>query len=524
MANLLVRFALLLVFVCAGTISLAQDAQPLRWGGDAEGGAPYLLPNPKKPREIIGFEVDLMNAIGRQLNRKSVFVQNQWDGLIPGLQRGNYDLAVNGIEITEDRKEQVNFSIPYYTCGEILSVRVTENSIDSLADLKGKVVGTLKASLAERILQQANLEQGLRMEVRSYENQNNAYDDLAIGRLDAVLMDWPIAIYYSKPNPKLKFAGPSIGRMEYGIAVRKEDAELLRQVNDALLALTKSGELRRIYEKWEIWNDETDQLFAKLTAAPQGQVYEEFTQNITKQLTWRERLKRYASYLSPLLLVGAPMTLLISVLSMAVAIAFGLMVALIYLYAPQPASWLARAYVELFRGTPLLIQLYLIFYGLPNIGIKLSPLVAAVVGLGLNYAAYEAENYRAGIQAIPRGQMEAALSLGMTRTQSLRHVIVPQAMRLVIPPVTNDFIALFKDSSIVSVITMVELTKVYGQLASTYYDYIGAGLLTAAIYFLMGLPFVRLARWAEARLATDKRVPVTAKRRWFGVGAKPVEG
>jgi polar amino acid transport system substrate-binding protein len=119
--------------------------------------------------------------------------------------------------------------------------------------------------------------------------------------------------------------------------------------------------------------------------------------------------------------------------------------------------------------------------------------------------------------------MEAALSLGMTRAQSLRYVIVPQAMRLVIPPVTNDFIALFKDSSIVSVITMVELTKVYGQLASTYYDYIGVGILTAAIYFLMGLPFVRLARWAEARMATDKRVVVTAKRRWFGVGGRPVE-
>jgi polar amino acid transport system substrate-binding protein len=512
---------LILVWLC---LSLSIKAQDLRWGGDAEGGAPYLLPNPKNPREIIGFEIDLMNAIGRQLNRRSVFVQNQWDGLIPGLQRGNYDLAVNGIEITEDRKQQVNFSIPYYACGEQLSVRAGENSINSLDDLKGKVVGTLKASLAQRILERANLEPGSRIEIRSYENQNNAYDDLALGRLDAVLMDWPIAVYYSQPNPKLKFTGPSIERMEYGIAVRKEDAELLRQVNEALLALIKSGELQRIYGKWEIGNDETNRLFAKLTATPQGQVYEEFTQNITKQLTWRERLNRYASYLPVLLLVGAPMTLLISVLGMAVAVAVGLMIALIYLYAPQPLSWLARAYVELFRGTPLLIQLYLIFYGLPNVGIKLSPLVAAVVGLGMNYAAYEAENYRAGIQAIPRGQMEAALSLGMTRAQSLRHVIVPQALRLVIPPVTNDFIALFKDSSIVSVITMVELTKVYGQLASTYYDYIGVGILTAAIYFLMGLPFVRLARWAERRLATDKRVAVTAKRRWLGIGAKPAAG
>ncbi|HEU0185201.1 MAG TPA: ABC transporter substrate-binding protein/permease [Blastocatellia bacterium] len=524
--GLLRRSLLFIILLCSALPAVAQSGdQQLRWGGDAEGGAPYLLPNPKNPREIIGFEVDLMDAVGKRLNRKSVFVQNQWDGLIPGLQRGNYDLAVNGIEITDDRRQQVNFSIPYYACGEQLSVRAGDNSINSLADLKGKVVGTLKASLAQRILERANLEQGGRIQIRSYENQNNAYDDLALGRLQAVLMDWPIAVYYSKPNPKMKFVAGSIERMEYGIAARKEDAELLKQVNDALLALIKSGELRRIYEKWGIWNGETDQLFARISSASQpGQVYEEFTQNITKKLTWRERLERYKSYLPPLLLVGAPMTLLISVLGMAVAIVIGLAVALIYLYAPRPASWLARSYVELFRGTPLLIQLYLIFYGLPNVGLRLSPLLAAVVGLGLNYGAYEAENYRAGIEAIPRGQMEAALSLGMTRAQSLRHVIVPQAMRLVIPPVTNDFIALFKDSSIVSVITMVELTKVYGQLASTYYDYIGAGILTAAIYFLMGLPFVRLARWVEKRLATDKRVVVSAKRRWFGVGAKPVEG
>lgn len=504
-------------------ICFSAQAQDLRWGGDAEGGAPYLLPDPKNPRRIIGFEIDLMDALGKQLKRKSVFVQNQWDGLVPGLQRGNYDLAVNGIEITDDRKQQINFSIPYYTCGEQLSVRAEENSIQSLADLKGKVVGTLKFSLAQRILEQTQRDLGGALDIRTYENQTNAYADLANRRLQAVLMDWPIAVYYSKPNPKLKYAGPIIGQMFYGIGVRKDDEALLRQVNDALLTLIKSGELRRIYEKWDIWNDETDKLFAKLTAPEQkGEALSEFTQIVTQKLTWRERLKRWLSYLPPLLLQGAPMTLAISVLGMALAIGLGLMLALVNLYAPQPFAWLARAYVELFRGTPLLIQLYLIFYGLPNIGIRLSPLVAAVVGLGLNYAAYEAENYRAGIQAIPRGQMEAALSLGMTRSQSLRYIIVPQAMRLVIPPVTNDFIALFKDSSIVSVITMVELTKVYGQLAATYYDYIGAGILTAAIYFLMGLPFVRLARWAENRLATDKRVVVVARKRWFGVGAKPV--
>ena len=230
---------------------------------------------------------------------------------------------------------------------------------------------------------------------------------------------------------------------------------------------------------------------------------------------------QYAGYLPLLLGRGATMTLVISITGMALAVSLGLMLALAYLYGPRPVAWGSRAYIEVVRGTPLLIQLYLIFYGLPNIGIRLSPFLAAVVGLGLNYAAYEAENYRAGIQSIPRAQTEAALSLGMTQGQALRYVIVPQAMRLVIPPVTNDFIALFKDSSIVSVITMVELTKVYGQLASTYYDYIGIGLLTAAIYFVLGLPFVRLARWAEAKMAVDKRVAVPARRRWFSIGSKP---
>jgi polar amino acid transport system substrate-binding protein len=166
---------------------------------------------------------------------------------------------------------------------------------------------------------------------------------------------------------------------------------------------------------------------------------------------------------------------------------------------------LAVAYIEIIRGTPLLIQLYFIFYALPSIGIKLSPFFAAILALGLNYAAYEAENYRAGLFSVPRGQMEAAISLGMSRMQALRHIILPQAVRLVIPPMTNDFISLLKDSSLVSVITMVELTKLYGQLASTYFDYIGTGIIIATVYLIIGLPFVKLSKMAENRFSTDKR-------------------
>lgn len=153
----------------------------------------------------------------------------------------------------------------------------------------------------------------------------------------------------------------------------------------------------------------------------------------------------------------------------------------------------------------MLIQLFLIYYGLPEIGIRLNPFLAGIMGLGLNYAASEAENYRAGIQCIPRGQTEAALALGMSQWQTLRQVVLPQALRVVIPPVTNDFIAMFKDSSIVSVITMVELTKVYGMLAMASSDYIGLGLLTAAIYFGLSYPASIFANWLERRLRYDHR-------------------
>ena len=508
------RFALLLTAMAASRVPAAE---PLRWGADSEGGAPYVFPDPKDPRHIVGFEVDLAAALGRELGREPVFVQNQWDGLIPGLLRGNYDLAMNGLEITPDRRQVIRFTVPYYATSEQLSVRTGESSIHVLGDLKGRTVGTLKFSLAQRILEK---EGGI--EIRSYEGQINAYEDLANGRLVAVLMDWPIAMYYSRPNPALKFTGPPIGHLEYGIGVRPDDALLQKALDQALVKLIRDGSLRRIYDTWGLWNQETQTLFEGLSGSPSA--LEEFTRAVTEKRSWSDRARQYAGYLPLLLFRGATMTLVISITGMALAVTLGLLLALTYLYGPRPLAWVSRAYIELVRGTPLLIQLYLIFYGLPNIGIRLTPFFAAVIGLGLNYAAYEAENYRAGIQAIPRGQSEAALSLGMTQGQALRHVIVPQALRLVIPPVTNDFIALFKDSSIVSVITMVELTKVYGQLASTYYDYIGIGLLTAAIYFVIGLPFVRLARWAEARMAVDRRVPVTARRRWFGVGAKPVAG
>jgi len=471
----------------------AQPGPPLSWGADSEGGAPYEFQDPRDPARLIGFEVELVEGIGRVLGRPTRFVQNQFDGLVPGLQRGNYDMIVCGLEITPDRARVVGFSRPYYVTYLQLAVRDETNDLRSLADLRGRKIGTLKASYAQRMLE------ARRDDVVTYDGQINAYQDLLNRRLDAVLMDHIIALYNVPPLPGLKLAGDPIGTIEYGIAVRLEDKELLGQLDRALTQMIASGELRRIYDRWGIWTPLLAQRFGDRRPALEAPTARDQYMRDRKQTrTFWERLRQYAGYL-PILGRGALVTVEISLLSMVLAVALGLGVALARLYGPLPVRALATSYIEIIRGTPLLIQLFLIFYGLPHLGIKLSPMVAAILGLGLNYSAYEAENYRAGIQSISTTQMEAALALGMTKAQALRHVIVPQAMRLVIPPVTNDFIALFKDSSLVSVITMVELTKAYGQLASIHYDYLGIGLLAAAMYFLIGLPFVRLARYAEGR-------------------------
>jgi len=197
---------------------------------------------------------------------------------------------------------------------------------------------------------------------------------------------------------------------------------------------------------------------------------------------------------------AAGVTLLLSVLAMMLAIPLGVGLALSRLYGPKFLGRIAGAYVEFYRGTPVLLQLYVLYYGLANV-VRLDAFTAAIIGLGMNYAAYEAEVYRAGIQAVPKGQLEASLSLGMSLPLALRRVVLPQAFRNALPSVTNDFIALLKDSSLVSVITVVELTKRMTIVAVDTRSYVLPGILCAGLYFAMSYPLSIFARRLEERLA-----------------------
>lgn len=486
---------LILIF----TLNLSsQDKEILRWAADAESGAPYVFQDPRIPTKLIGFEVDIIDAISKELGIENKHFQNQWDGLIPGLKRNDYDLAINGLEITEDRKKVVAFSIPYYITFQQIVVRTDSKDIEDLNGLEDKRVGTLKGSLAERILKEHG-----NITVKTYDSEASSYEDLKNNRLDAVLIDEPVAKYYAGWNPALKLTGEPIGEVVYGIVMRKQDTLLQTRINTAITKLITSGKLREILEQWDMWNYMVAlYLDDKSTSNIKPVKYDAFLESRKTELSFKDYVERYIGYM-PILGEAAITTIVLSVLSMIIAIILGLIIALTRVYAPRPLSFLATTYIEVIRGTPLLIQLFFIYYALPSIGINMDPFSAAILGLGLNYSAYEAENYRAGLFSVPRGQMEAAVSLGMSRRQALKHIIIPQAIRLVIPPVTNDFISLLKDTSLVSVIAMAELTKRYLELSATYYDYIGTGIIVAIIYLIIGLPFVKLSKYLEKRYSLD---------------------
>ncbi len=481
------------IFFAILLFSISTHAQTLRWAADTESGAPYVFQDPRNPNRLMGFEYDIVQSIAKKLNRTPVFVQNTWEGLVLGLQRNQYDVIINGIEITEDRKREILFSDPYYVTYEQLTIRQDESHIHSLSDLVGKKVGTLRGSLAERILEQEGIE------ALGYEAETNAYQDLKIKRTDAVLLDDPIALYYTHGDPHFKTVGAPIGQILYGIGIHPKNRKLQLEINHALQDMIQSGEFREIFDRWNLWTTMMASYFndsSPSRTAPSQ--FEYFMENNGKKVGWKAKLALYKSFI-PILTKGALMTLNISLVSMILAVTLGLALALMRMYAPKPISWVSIFYIEIIRGTPLLIQLFFIFYALPHIGITFSPFISAVLGLGMNYAAYEAENYRAGMQAIPKAQIEAATALGFTKRHTLRYVVLPQATQIVLPPITNDFISLLKDSSLVSVITMVELTKLYGQLSSTYYDFLGTGVMVAIFYLLLGLPFVRLSAYVEKR-------------------------
>jgi polar amino acid transport system substrate-binding protein len=465
----------------------------LRWGGDLQGGEPYVFEDEKQPGKIQGFEVEIADALARELGVRAKFMQNDWSNLVPALERDDFDVILNGLEETPERAERIRLSVPYYTYGETLTLRKGA-AYRSLADLKGKRVGTLNQTVAHDLLKASPASPVL------YEGQQEPYMDLAKGRTEAVLLDHVIADRYGCVLAELTCLPDDVARGHYVLGIGKKHAALHVAIDGALTRLQRSGELQGILTRWKLWD--ARQRPAQTTPTPAGSVASAASTPplvVASGPAPPQAARNFGKGHALLFLEGALVTLLVSFLSFALASPMGIGLAILRLYAGKPLQWLSAAYVEVFRGTPLLLQLYVLYFGLADV-VRLNPLTAAVLGLALNYAAYEAEVYRGALSSVPQGQTEAARSLGLTRWQALRHVVFPQALRTALPAVTNDFVALLKDSSLISVITVVELTKRMTILAVELRDWVTPGLMCAALYFVMSFPLARLARRIERRL------------------------
>lgn len=534
-----------LMLALSATPCLAQDTSletirekgALVWGADQEGGGPFVFPLDEDPNILTGFEVDLAELIATHLGVKAQFQQGQWDKLPDLMERGDVDIVLNGFEWNPGRAERYGTSIPYYIYELQLLARTDDETIQSWDDLlrtpagRARKVSLLGGAAAEEFT--TTFGSG-KIELALFDGVTDAMraTELGIDGIDANVQDLPIWNFYKKDFPQLKAVGPPVGRGFYVALVRKSDRALLNAVNDALTAGLRDGRMRQIFERYGMWN-EVQSLRALETSADGGftglaepanreddAINEDGATSDESTLAAHERRRPKLSQSQSLrgvqviwqrgwfLVRAALMTVLLSVTAMPLAVLIGLTMALLRLYGKWYVAAPATCYVELVRGTPLVLQLYVIYFLVPEV-LKLifpgshfgiSAFWSAVAGLAINYSAYEAEIYRAGLQAIPKGQMEAALSLGMTRNLALRRIIVPQATRIVIPPVTNDFIALFKDTAVCSVITVVELSKEYYIQARNTGAIVELGLLTAFLYLAMSYPLSVLAGRLERRL------------------------
>ena len=480
-------------FAAADVLEDVKKSGVLVWGGDQEGGGPFIFPDAENGNKLSGFEVELAEMIAADLGVKARFQQGQWENVPSLLDKGDIHLALNGFELKPVIARDYLASRPYYAFGLQL-MTLTEGPFQTWDDLRriGKTskvrIGVLGTSAAETYVKEQCQEFA---EPVAFSGNTDAMTAVENRQVDACLQDDCVSIFYADRFRKLRFVERPVTGGVYVALAKKEEERFRDAVDAALQKLIDDGRLETLYDKWKLAGRLQMLLLRGKTSI-----------EAAKETSFREVVGSHFG----LLLQAAGMTVFLSFASMPLAIIIGLLIAIGRMYGPAPVRWLGTIYVEATRGTPLMLQLYAIYFLLPKVGLSVPALVAAIAGLAINYSAYEAEIYRAGLQAIPKGQWEAALSLGMSTRQALWRIIVPQAVRIVIPPVTNDFIALFKDTSVCSVVTVMELTKQYNVLAMSTGAILELAVLTSLLYLAMSYPLSLFARWSERRLAAGRPI------------------
>lgn len=425
--------------------------------------------------EVEGFDIDVWREIGNRLGYDIEFKTASFSGLFGMLDSGKVNTISNQITVTDERKEKYYFCDPYvYSGAQIVVQGNNPQEIFSFDDLKGKTVGVDLGSNYEKIVKDKDTKG--EVNVITYQSTDAAFNDLLIGRIDGVVIDKISAISSIKEKGlELDLAGEPIEEIENAFPFIKteENEKLVSEINNTLKEMKEDGTFAEISTKW-------------------------LDTNVTTQSTG------YIKQLVPAVIKGLGTTLGLAVISMIIGLIVGVAISVVRNFNIPVLRQLAGVFVSFFRGTPLLVQLFLLYFGLPQLVPSLqnmSSFTAAYIGLGLNAAAYIAEIMRASIDAIDRGQMEACLSVGMTRTQGFRRIILPQAFRIAIPSLGNIFVDNIKGSSLAFTLGVTEMLARSQMMAAANYKFFESYIVVAIVYWILISFFNLLQGLLEKKLS-----------------------
>jgi His/Glu/Gln/Arg/opine family amino acid ABC transporter permease subunit len=478
---LLATLGLLALGLGAGPAQGADGDRIVRVG--TEGTYPPFTYKDPRTQKLTGYDIEVVEAVAKKAGWTLQFVQSDFDAIFPALDARRIDVIANQVTINPEREARYLFSTPYTYSHGVIVVRADNDDIKTLSDLQGKTAAQSETSNWAQVARDA----GARVE--SVEGFAQAVALLKQGRVDVIINDnIPVLDYLASTGDKdVKIAGNAGDEISrQALAFRRTDTALRDEANAALAAMRKSGALEKISEKY---------FRADVSVEDSGTVRVKGSDR--GRSAWE--VMRSAAW--PMLKGVVKGTIPLTVISFSVGLVLALIAALARLSHNRLANAPARAYISIIRGTPLLVQLFIFFFGLPEVGIKLPGFLAACIVLSLNVGGYAAEIIRASILSVPRGQFEAATTIGMGYGMTMRRVVLPQALRIAVPPLSNTLLSLVKDTSLVSVVLVTELFRVARDMAALSTRYLAlysmAALYFWVICFLLSLAQQRLERRLE---------------------------
>ncbi len=441
--------------------------------------SPFTFHDPAT-NKLTGYDIEIITAVADKMGVRAEFVEAPWDALFASLMADRFDVVANQVTKNAEREAKYALSNPYTFSAGVIITRTDDTRISSLVDLKGLTTAQSSTSSWAKVAADAGAK------VEAVEGFAQAVALVKQKRVDATVNDNLAALEYFKStgDKDVKIAGETGDISEQVFALRPEDTALRDKINTTLDGLRADGTLAEISKKYF----DTDVSTGKAT--------EENKDQAANQSTW-ELVK---ASIGPMLLATIKATIPLTLISFTFGLAIALVVALMRLSSIPGLSQLARFYISVIRGTPLLVQLYLIFFGLPALGLTFNSFTAAVIAFSLNVGGYAAEVIRSAILSVPKGQWEAALTIGMGYTTTLRRIILPQAARTAVPPLSNTLISLVKDTSLASVVLVTELLRVAQIVAAPTFQFFALYGVAALIYWVICLVMSFVQSRVEIRL------------------------